>query len=124
MVEIPSDLDEKYHDIYDSMTGLGRSPKVVLACIEYIETEKTQAEAADEYGVSSVAVSQNYKLVFDNSDIEGVAGSGGPDVNTIQEDVFDAVGLDESHYSGDPPKYTVNKLGWLALRRHVTEDGH
>lgn len=53
---IRREIPAKYRDVYDDLTGKGKSPKAVQAAICYIESEVTQSVAADAFGVTAFAV--------------------------------------------------------------------
>jgi hypothetical protein len=54
--KVKEEIPKKYYDIYDELTGAGKSLLSVQAAICYIEAEITQKVAAEAFHVSEVTV--------------------------------------------------------------------
>jgi len=47
-----TDIPEKYHEVYEELTGSGTPVRVVQAAVCYIESGESQSETAEEWDVS------------------------------------------------------------------------
>lgn len=54
--EYTEGLDEEWREVFDTLVGQGKSPSGVRGAIEYATTIKTQEQAADEWGTSTVSI--------------------------------------------------------------------
>lgn len=59
MEKLKEELPDEYIDTFETLTGQGASPSGVAAAIEWVDTNKTQDQLADEYGVSTVTIRSN-----------------------------------------------------------------
>jgi hypothetical protein len=62
---IKTEIPERYHDIYESLTGSGRSPSVFQATVCYIESEVSQSGAADIFDCTEVAIRDMVRDIID-----------------------------------------------------------
>jgi len=123
--EEKEELGEEWHETFDMLVGKGSSPSGVKAAIEYVTTEKTQAEITDEFNVSEPTIRNLYPAVLaigPKDDLESKTGPSGMRLSEIAEVVVEAKGWDEDiHYSVNEATYgsgkSVNLLkdGWQAL---------
>lgn len=59
--EYKSQLPEQHHSIFDKWVGKGRSPKVVMALLEYLEDPKNNKmkDVAENQGVCTASITNN-----------------------------------------------------------------
>jgi len=53
---IREEIPDKYRDAYEKITGQGKSPTGFQAAVCYIESEESQAAAADAFDVSDLTI--------------------------------------------------------------------
>lgn len=118
-------LPDIWHDAFDQLVGQGRAPSSVRAAIEYVTTPKTQAEAAEEFGVNVSTVRDLQSTVVDVGPKDGVAGleprDGDRRIADLAQAIAEVRGWEEgTHYGiGGSLDHSANailyKPGWRDL---------
>lgn len=127
-----SELPEEWHDAFDQLVGQGNSPSGVLAAIEYIRTDRTQKEVANEYNVTKVTIRnlQEAALALGPQDAIRSRGNANQSRSAIDFCTHIADWLDWEEgveYSVTDPTYgdtgqpRLLKPGWKSLYQHIAE---
>jgi hypothetical protein len=117
-------IDDDYHEIFTELVGHGSNPKSIGAAIQYVTTEATQEEAADNWDCSQMAVRDNYPVILAMTDREGVEARGAPETSAeVVREIADELGWVEGEeysvtvaYRGASEMVSVNKPGLVSVR--------
>lgn len=132
MEEYKERIDEEYHEVFETLVGAGSNPKTVGAAIQYVTTADTQAECADDWECTAVAVRQNYPGVLALLDQDSVVGgrtrSGSETAEDVVAEIVELLDWEEGREysvseSSGSVLVSVNKAGLVSVRDALTGDG-
>lgn len=127
------DLPEEWHETFDTLVGQGNSPSGIKAAIEYVTTDRSQPDVAEEFGTSDTTIRNLQEAVVALGPADRIRRGGSWSSTTTARDcctfLADHLGWEEGveyslrePYNGSNPQPNLLKSGWQSLVAEVVEE--
>jgi hypothetical protein len=122
-----AELPDEWHETFDALTAQGYAPRSIKATIEYVRTQKTQEECAEEFGSSHSTIQGLQSAVValgpvDNA-TQSIGGRGSMKTADYCERIADRLGWEEGEdytvADYNSSSIALNKSAWRSLHRAV-----